>query len=509
MNTTSLKAARLSDTDRAIDNEKSMNNEVKDVDDCFVDVSLPPSWTAAEEAAVQHKIDLRVIPTVTALYLVCFLDRVNVGNARIEGMDTDLQLSVGVRFNIVLTMFYITYALSEVPSNILLKHIGGRFYIPSLVVCFGVVCMCTAFCTSFASLCVARAVLGLCEGGMFPGISFYLSCFYKRDELFLRLGWFVSGAGLAGAFGGLLAAGLSYVPTWGSKHAVLMTPWRNIFFFEGVLTILVGVLCFRVLPNVPSSAGFLTERERMIAEHRLSPEKSSRVKVSRKHIIQAITAPHNYICIVAFCMINVTMHSVSVFMPTILHEFQWPATRSQLLSAAPYAVSCVATMGVAWLSDRTKRRGIFCVATAPLGIVGFSILRWYEGTPWMKYAAMFFILSGTIPNGPLVIAWALNNSEGAAVRAVSSAYVMSLSMAGGFIATWIYTVDDAPKYSRGHSINLSCQFILFSSAVIGILYCKWENVQRERGRRDWRLEGLSEEEKGELGSLHPEFRYMP
>lgn len=156
-----------------------------------------------------------MVTTVTALYLVCFIDRVNVGNARIEGMDAALGLSQGVRFNIVLTMFYITYALSELPSNVLLKHVGGRAYIPSLVVCFGAVSLCTAFCSSYASLCVARAVLGLCEGGMFPGISFYLSCFYKRDELFLRLGFFVAGAGLAGAFGGLLAAALSQVPTWG------------------------------------------------------------------------------------------------------------------------------------------------------------------------------------------------------------------------------------------------------------------------------------------------------
>jgi sugar phosphate permease len=126
-------------------------------------------WTEQEETNIRRKIDRHIVPLVTLLYLLCFLDRANVGNARIQGMAKDLHL-VGYRFNWALCVFYIVYIIVEVPSNILLKHIGPRFYIPALVAGFGFVTMCTAFVKNFTGLCVARAFLGVFEGGTMPGI---------------------------------------------------------------------------------------------------------------------------------------------------------------------------------------------------------------------------------------------------------------------------------------------------------------------------------------------------
>lgn len=124
-------------------------------------------WTEAEENALRRKLDFHIVPLVTLLYLLCFLDRANVGNARIQGMETDLKL-VGYRFNWALSIFYMTYLCVEVPSNIILKRVGPRIYIPALVAGFGLVSLCTAFVKSFAGLCVARAFLGIFEGGAMP-----------------------------------------------------------------------------------------------------------------------------------------------------------------------------------------------------------------------------------------------------------------------------------------------------------------------------------------------------
>lgn len=165
-------------------------------------------WTERDETIIRRKIDRRIVPLVTLLYLLCFLDRANIGNARIQGMAVDLNL-VGYRFNWALSVFYIVYLLVEVPSNILLKHIGPRFYIPMLVFGFGFVSLCTAFVKNFEQLCVARAFLGVFEGGTMPGIAFFLSTFYKRRELYFRIGIFISAASIAGAFGGLFATALS------------------------------------------------------------------------------------------------------------------------------------------------------------------------------------------------------------------------------------------------------------------------------------------------------------
>ena len=134
----------------------------------------------------------------------------SIGNARIQGMAKDLDL-VGYRFNWALSVFYIVYLLVEVPSNILLKRIGPRFYIPALVTGFGFLSLCTAFVQTFGQLCACRALLGIFEGGTMPGIAFYLSTFYKRRELYFRIGIFISAASIAGAFGGLFATALSWV----------------------------------------------------------------------------------------------------------------------------------------------------------------------------------------------------------------------------------------------------------------------------------------------------------
>jgi MFS family permease len=117
-------------------------------------------------------------------------------------MGFDLGLDEGYRFNIALSIFYVVYLMVEVPSNILLKRIGPRFYIPGLVVGFGFVSMCTAFVHTFEQLVGLRALLGVFEGGAMPGMAFYLSQFYKREELYFRVGIYVSAASMAGAFGG-------------------------------------------------------------------------------------------------------------------------------------------------------------------------------------------------------------------------------------------------------------------------------------------------------------------
>jgi MFS family permease len=185
-------------------------------------------------------------------------------------MNKDLDLK-GVKFNWALTVFYIIYIFVEVPSNIVLKRVGARLWIPFLVVGFGAVSVGTAFVKNFNELMVVRAFLGFVEGGTMPGISFYLSTFYKREELLFRIGMFVSGSSMAGAFGGLLATGLSKIPTWGT-HAAPLYLWRNIFFFEGLFTIVLAMGAPFFMPDRPETCKFLNERQRIISTMRLVKE---------------------------------------------------------------------------------------------------------------------------------------------------------------------------------------------------------------------------------------------
>jgi MFS family permease len=480
--------------------ETADSSNVSGVDEAF-------TWTEEEETAVRRKLDKWIIPTTTFLYLLCFLDRVNIGNARIQGMAKDLHL-VGVRFNWATSIFYIVYMLFEVPSNVLLKFIGPKFFLPLLVVGFGLASMCSAFVNDFPQLLVARAFLGVFEGGVMPGIAFFISCFYKREELYLRVGIYVSAASLAGAFGGLLATALARIPRWGTDMEPIHT-WRNIFFFEGLFTMIVGSLAPFIMPTTPGDTWFLTTREKKIAQLRLVAKHGAEEdeKVEFKHLKGAFLNINNYICALGFFLINITVQGISLTMPTILNDLGWTNTKAQLYSVPPYVCACLVAVGVAWLSDKTRQRGIYLAAFMLLSISGFAILRWGRD-PNLRYGGVFLVTLGAFPGGPGFLSWGVNNCAGPALRAVSTAYIVTLGTAGGIVATWTYVAKDAPRYETGHTLNLAGQTGVLILSLFGIAYCRWENRQRDLGRRDHRLEGLSQSEIQKLGYRHPDFRYI-
>jgi peptidoglycan/LPS O-acetylase OafA/YrhL len=190
-----------------------------------------------------------------------------------------------------------------------------------------------------------------------------------------------------------------------------------------------------------------------------------------------------------------------------LLDLGWTATKSQLYSVPPYVVACVAAVAVAFVSDKTNRRGIYLAIFALPAIAGFAIMRWVSD-PNTRYAGIFLITLGAFPGGPGFLAWASNNAGNPSVRAVSTAYVVTLGTAGGVLSTWTYVPKDGPKYHTGHTINLVGQICVLVLACAGIVYSKWENRQREMGKRDHRLEGLNEDETRDLGYRHPDFRYI-
>ena len=366
------------------------------------------TWTEEEEKRIRNKIDWRLVPTVTFLYLLCFLDRANIGNARIQGMAKDLNL-VGYRFNWALSIFYIIYLLVEVPSNVILKKVGPKYYLPLLVAGFGLVSMCTAFVNTFAQLCIARAFLGIFEGGTMPGIAFFLSCFYKRHELYFRIGIYVSAASMAGAFGGLLATGLAKIPRWGLDSAPIHT-WRNIFFFEGLITIIAGLSAPMLLPQSPETCSFLTERERYIARQRLILEHKTdpMENVKWRHVKRAIFNVNNIVAAGGFFCINVTVQGISVFLPTVLKDLGWTATKAQLRSVPPYVCACFVAIAVALISDKTRMRGVYLAGFTSLGITGFALMRWNQNEH-VRYAAVYLLVIGAFPGGPGFLSWALNS----------------------------------------------------------------------------------------------------
>lgn len=177
-----------------------------------------------EFGTTSHSIPIHVFSLITYPRLFSFIDRSNIGNARIAGLTDDLHITHGTYFNIALLVFYIPYILVDVPSNLLVKKLRAGVYLPSLITSWGIVCACMGFVTSFAGLVVCRLLLGLFEGGILGGVIIYLAMFYRRHEMLLRSGLFYCAAPLSGAFGGALASGLARIEAGGYNR------WPWIFF---------------------------------------------------------------------------------------------------------------------------------------------------------------------------------------------------------------------------------------------------------------------------------------
>ncbi|KAK9465471.1 major facilitator superfamily domain-containing protein [Lipomyces arxii] len=448
-----------------------------------------------------RRFDMRLLPLATAAYLVAFIDRSNSGNARILGMAADLELT-GNRFNIAMSAFYVTYILLEIPANLCCKKFGPRIWISSLVLSFGLISMCIGFCTGYASFIALRVLLGAAEAGIMPGLSYMLCCFYRRHELATRIGIYASCTSLSGAFGGLLATGLSKIPSWGMMHT-----WRNIFFFEGIITMIVGGLVYLYLPDSPAVSNFLTPDERQEATRIIELETLSSgpsTTIEWRHVKRAFNMA-NFLLVTANISSLLTVTSMSLFVPSILNAMGFSSIRSQLMSVPAYAVATIVCITLMTMSDRIKHRGLMLLSLYPIGIVGFGLLIGVHSPVGVRYFAVYLAMIPAFTAASTIMAWAIDNSAGPTVRAVSSAIMAGVGNFGGIIATWTYMTKDAPKYITGHAINLGGYVMAFICVLIAVLYLNWENKMRRQGKRDHRLKDATQEMIEDLGHRHPAF----
>ncbi|ROV94847.1 hypothetical protein VPNG_09283 [Cytospora leucostoma] len=352
------------------------------------------------EAKLRLKIDLMVVPTVALLYLFCFIDRANIGNARLAGLEKDLGLE-GNDYNALLSVFYISYILFEIPSNIICKWIGPGWFIPAISLAFGISSLGTAFVQNQAQASGVRFVLGIFEAGMLPGIAYYLSRWYRRSELAFRLALYIVMAPLAGAFGGLLASGILKLSHFGSLHT-----WRMIFGIEGIVTIGLSLISFFTLTDRPETARWLTQAEKDLAVVRVKSERVAQTRVldsmDKTKLLRGILNPITLSTAFVFCLNNVTVQGLAFFAPTIVKTIYPKETvvMQQLYTVPPYVVGAFFTLLIPLISWKMDRRQIFMIASAPGIMIGYIMFLASED-PHVRYGATFLITMSAFMLGAL------------------------------------------------------------------------------------------------------------
>ncbi|RMZ02079.1 hypothetical protein D0862_06139 [Hortaea werneckii] len=457
----------------------------------------------ALEKRITRKLDLHILPWIFVIWLLAFIDRSNIGNAKIDGLTEDLNLT-GNQFNVALTVFYILYILVDIPSNWVLKKVGGGHYLPLLAVAWGAIACGMGAVKSYAALIVCRLLLGVCEGGLFGGIILYLSMFYKRHNVMFRLGVFYCAAPLSGAFGGLLASGLAQISYGGYDS------WPWIFFVEGAVTVVVAAVAYFFLPHTPSQAKFLTPEEQAFAAHYLRLDlhgATSAEHVEEEHfswaaVRHALLNVNTLAMSINFLLILVPIYSFSLFLPSIISGLGYEAIHAQLLTVPPNFLAFLAVLVAAYTSDKIKLRGPMIAGGLCIAAIGY-IMQLASDKGGVKYAGTFFIAVGAFPCSPLITAWLSNNLAPHYIRATGIGFIVAVGNCGAFVATFTYLKEDAPEYTTGHAINLGAIGLSLILTISNIFYIKMENRARASGKRDYRLSRTGGED---LGYRHPEFR---
>ncbi|AEO57794.1 hypothetical protein MYCTH_2304423 [Thermothelomyces thermophilus ATCC 42464] len=456
------------------------------------------------ERRLLMKLDLIIFPVFFIIYLMAFLDRINISNAAIQGLTQELHLDVGSRFNVVLFAYYSSYILLEVPSNMVIRKVRPSLYLSVLMFCWGVINMCMGFVHSYAALVALRVLLGVFEAGVLPGIVYVSSMYYKRHEYQKRMSFFFCSTVVAGAFGGLLAYAIANLST------PSMAPWRWIFIIEGAVTSFLAIVGSFVIIDWPEQTRYLDAEEKELLRRRMAADVGDvcRMDTLNRFALTRIVRDYKiWLAALVYMGISVAGLSGTFFLPTILHEFDWQAEEAQVRTIPVYVLAGGMMLLGAWASDRLKHRYGFILAGASLSTVGYSMLLAQEGKSRdYKFAGVFLVFGGAYMITPMCLAWLQNNLSGHWKRSFGASAQVMIGNVAGIIGAFIFVKKEAPLYRTGYGVALAMMWfgVLCATAMAGLMWR--ENRKRDRGERDHRL-ALPDEDKNNMGDWHPSFRF--
>lgn len=475
--------------------------------------------TPKQKSAIYHKVDVRVVPMLALLYLIAHLDRANIGNAKIEGMEDDLGMS-GTDYNIAVATFFVSYILFEVPSNLLLgKFKRPSFYIGSLVLAWGLVMTCCGFVQNFSSLCGCRFLIGLFEAGFFPGSMWLITQWYPPDRTGFRMSLFYFSSAASGAFSGLLAAGITKMDGLGGQEG-----WRWIFIIEGLASVAIGVTTFFLLPDTPSLSGrwLKPEEQRFLnlvhhatrgsARDQLTEPGQKKRLVKWSTVKAVLTDKHIYLQALVYMSNSVPNYALKFTMPQIIRNMGFTSTNAQLLTAPPYFMGAFSAIAFAFGSDRLAWRMPFVLGPQSLVIIAYSVLFVYaaqiaDNVP-LCYVMVVIACMGVYPIIPATNSWTINNLAGAEKRNMGSGYFIMLGNCGGIVGSFIFLENEKPKYPTGFGSSLAFGAAGIVAALT-VEYFYWShNKKYERITEEEANEQFGRASIDKMGDRSPLFKYQ-
>ncbi|KAM5486582.1 hypothetical protein MaudMau93_004924 [Microsporum audouinii] len=414
-----------------------------------------------EEIRLVRKLDWRIMPMLTFMYFLNYIDRNTLAQARLNNLEKELGMH-GTQFNTTISILFVGYVLTQVPSNMLITRVPPSIYMSAWMLVWSVVSACTALVQSYAGMVVCRFLLGITKAPFYPGATYILSIFYTRREVAARIALLYAAQILATGFAGLIAAGVFS----GLDQVRELSGWRWLFIIEGSVSAAVAIAGFWLLPNTPLTTRWLKSKERELAHDRIQrdkmglPEKAS----TMEGLKQAVRDPRTWIF---YLMQNFHLSACGFnsFFPTVVKTLGFSTTVTLVLTCPPFLFAGAAGILFGYTSGRFHERTWHITAGLTTAIIGFVIAASTLNTAG-RYVACFIFPIGAYSVNSVIIGWA---SSTLSQTREKQAVVLAMTNVGGQIGyiygAYVWPDSDSPRYGIG--FGASAGFALCS------ILCAW------------------------------------
>ncbi|PMD51012.1 MFS general substrate transporter [Hyaloscypha bicolor E] len=445
------------------------------------------------ERALLWKLDYHILPLLYLAYIITFIDRANIGNVKIEGMLTDLDMK-GNDYNIALIVYAVPFILLELPSSLALRRYRPGNYIAFIMFGWGVATLGAGITRSYAGLLVCRFLVGCFEAGLIPSCTFLMNQYYKKFEFQRRYSFFFTSSHIGGAFSGLLTYALVKMNNIGGYAG-----WRWVFIIEGLFTILLAITSFFLIVPLPEDVTFLTPSEKTLLLKRLEGDhltatSEDKTPLTLSQIIKIMTHWKIVLPLLACFACNIATSATTAFQPTVLKNLGFTSSSAQIHTIPVYMSGLFFCLLFGFASDLTRIRYPYVLFGSAITLVGWTLelaavkhidVSTGLGWPHQRYAGIFLLLIGFSIELPILIVWAGSNLKGRKERVVGFATLIGGSQLGNLVSANVFIAKQEKcgfKTGMATGVGVGCLGVLAVSVFFGGLW--WENGGLEKRESD-------------------------
>ncbi|KPI37705.1 putative transporter [Cyphellophora attinorum] len=431
---------------------------------------------AALNKKVVKKLDWRFLTTITMMLLMNYLDRINVSNARLAGMQEDFHMS-DVEWSAGISLFYVGYIISQVPANVIIAKGKPRVLLPTVMLGWSVLTISMPAVKSAWGFMLCRFLVGVFEGPFVPGVALLTSSWYTKEESPLRMGIWHAGNIISNVISGFLAAGiLEHMDNIAGLHA-----WQWFFLIEGIVSILVAVVGFWGLPNWPDNTGtyFFTPEESQMAQYRVKVSAGGHSEDDEggywSGFALAMRDPFTWM----FAGMHfglVTAQSFKDFFPSVVATLGFTKMQTYLVQAPPYIIAYFVTLAVSWSSGR---RGEACwhIVSCILACMLGAVLLISTLNVGARYFGLILLCSGPFLGLNLQLSWETTVvPRPRTKRAALVAFANCVSAVSHWFSPYFFLRSQEPRYQTGGGIII----VGCGLTVIFCLMVRWWAMRKNK-----------------------------